>query len=160
MDYWDAVMQDDVYLIAAAGWAEAAKPRGIIEDKEKKIKETADLTIDEERDILMRCLALIEADSDAGKAVKGAQAAMDRAVLARYATLTEAEIKTLVVEDKWYASIRAAIDDEVQRLTQRLTRRVQELEQRYARPLPALEQEVEVFSAKVEGHLKKMGLSL
>ena len=24
MDYWDAVMQDDVYLIAAAGWAEAA----------------------------------------------------------------------------------------------------------------------------------------
>ena len=45
MDYWDAVMQDDVYLIATAGWAEAAKPRGIIEDKEKKIKETADLTI-------------------------------------------------------------------------------------------------------------------
>ena len=63
-------------------------------------------TINEERDILMRCLALIEADSEAGKAVKGAQAAMDRAVLARYATLTEAEIKTLVVEDKWYASIR------------------------------------------------------
>ena len=45
MDYWDAVMQDDVYLIAAAGWAEAAKPRGIIKDKEKKIKETADLAI-------------------------------------------------------------------------------------------------------------------
>ena len=113
---------------------------------------------DEERAILMRCLALIEAESQAGKAVKEAQAALDRAVLARYATLTAAEIKTLVVEDKWYASIRAAIDDEVQRLTQRLTRRVQELEQRYARPLPALEQEVEVFSAKVERHLKRMGV--
>ena len=247
MDYWDAVMQDDVYLIAAAGWADAAKPRGIIEDKEKKIKETADLAIkrkkyktdlippalivsrwfaaeravietlrgaqetaareleefveehsssgggedglladatnergrvttatvkarlrtigpepenDEERDILMRCLALIEGESQAGKAVKEAQAAMDRAVLARYATLTEAEIKTLVVEDKWCASIRAAIDNEVQRLTQRLAGRVQDLEERYARPLPALEHEVEVFSAKVEGHLKQMGLSL
>ena len=34
------------------------------------------------------------------------------------------------------------------------------LEERYARPLPALEQDVEVFSAKVEGHLKRMGLSL
>ena len=113
---------------------------------------------DEERAILTRCLALIEAESQAGKAVKEAQAALDRAVLARYATLTEAEIETLVVEDKWYASIRAAIDDEVQRLTQRLTRRVQELEQRYARPLPALEQEVEVFSAKVERHLKRMGV--
>ena len=40
MDYWDEVMQDDVYLIAMGGWMEAAKPRGIIEDKEKKIRET------------------------------------------------------------------------------------------------------------------------
>ena len=45
MDYWDEVMQDDVYLIAAASWVEAAKPRGIIEDREQRIKETADLTI-------------------------------------------------------------------------------------------------------------------
>ena len=45
MDYWDETMQDDVYLIAADSWVEAAKPRGIIEDKEKKIKETPDLTI-------------------------------------------------------------------------------------------------------------------
>ena len=45
MDYWDDVMQDDVYLIAADGWIEAAQPRGIIVDKEKKIQETPDLTI-------------------------------------------------------------------------------------------------------------------
>ena len=41
-------------------------------------------------------------------------------------------IKTLIVEDKWYGSTRAAIDDEVQRLTQRLARRLQDLEERYA----------------------------
>ena len=64
-----------------------------------------------------------------------------------------------MVEDKWSASIRTAIDHEVQRLTQRLAGRVQELEERYARPLPALEHEVEEFSAKVEGHLRRMGLS-
>ena len=246
MDYWDEVMQDDVYLIAATGWVEAAKPRGIIEDRERRIKETPDLTIrrrkykmdlippalivarwfaaeraaveelqgtretaahaledfveehsssgegeeallaevtndrgrvtggavkerlkaigrepenDEERNVLIRCLALIEAESNAAKAVKEAQAALDRAVLARYAALTEAEIKDLVVDDKWYAGIRAIIEDEVRRLTQRLTGRVQELEQRYARPLPALEREVEEFSTKVEGHLKRMGVS-
>ncbi len=45
MDYWADVMQDDVYLIAADGWVEAAKPRGIVEDKERKIKETPDLVI-------------------------------------------------------------------------------------------------------------------
>ncbi len=243
MDYWDEVMQDDVYLIATDGWVEAARTRGIIEDKEKKIKETPDLTIkrkkykmdlippalvvaryfateqtalealqaeldstvraleefveehtgedglladatndkgtvtkasvkerlkaiqdepesDKEREALKRCLALIEAESNAGKAVKDAQAELDQKVLDHYAVLTEAEIKTLVVEDKWVASIRAALDGEVERLTQQLAGRVKELEERYVSPLPELEREVEEFGVKVEGHLKKMGLSL
>ena len=244
MDYWDDVMQDDVYLIAADGWIEAAQPRGIIEDKEKKIKETADLTIkrnkykmdlvppalivaryfateqadvgflqvkqetasreleefveehtgedglledvvndkgkvtkagvtgqlkaiqddgepesDKERDALTRCLAFIEAESKAGKAVKEAQTALDQRVLLRYATLTETETKTLVVEAKWFTSIQTAIEAEVQRLTQQLAGRVKELDERYARPMPELEREVEEFGVKVEGHLKKMGIS-
>ena len=244
-DFWDEVMQDDVYLIAADGWMEAAKSRGIIEDKEKKIKETPDLTIKrkkykmdlippplvvaryfaaeqaaievlqvnyettvrereefveehtgednlledavnddgkinkvgmknrlkvipddddpesgEERKVLTRCLALIEAESEAAKAVKEARTALDQQVLARYATLTKDEVKTLVVEDKWFASIRAEIKGEEQRLTQQLAGRVKELEDRYAKPLPMLEEEVAALSEKVDGHLKKMGLSL
>ena len=115
---------------------------------------------DEEQEALMHCLALIEAESNAGKAVKDAQAELDQKVLDHYAALTEAEIKTLVVGDKWVASIRSALDSEVQRLTQQLAGRVKELEERYASPLPELEREVEEFGAKVEGHLKKMGLSL
>jgi type I restriction enzyme M protein len=42
MDYWVATMQDDVYLIARAGWVEAAKPRLIVETKEQKSKEQPD----------------------------------------------------------------------------------------------------------------------
>ena len=57
-------------------------------------------------------------------------------MLACYATLTETEIKTLVVEDKWLATIREAIEGEMQRLTQQLAGRAKELEERYARPLP------------------------
>jgi type I restriction enzyme M protein len=259
MDYWLDVMQDDGYLIAADGWVEAAKPRGIIEDKERKIKETPDLTLGrkkykmdlippalivaryfaaeqaaindlqakletatreleefveehsgeeglladavndkgkvtkgavrerlremtamdallpfepgisgavgndaelaEERAVLEDCLTLIEAEAEAARAVKDAQAALDEKVLRYYTRLTEAEIKTLVVEDKWFASIKAAIEGEVQRLTQQLAGRVKELEERYARPLPALEREVDAFSAKVEAHLKRMGLT-
>ena len=49
LDYWDETMQDDVYLLVADGWVEAAKPRGIIEDKEKRLKETPDLTIGRKR---------------------------------------------------------------------------------------------------------------
>ena len=114
----------------------------------------------DEKETLGKCLALIEAESAAAKAVKDAQAKLDAQVLAKYPKLTEAEIKTLVVEDKWFASIQAAIEGEVQRLTQQLAGRVQELEERYAHPLPELEREVKALTAKVEGHLKKMGLSL
>ena len=89
--------------------------------------------------------------------VKKEQEALDQQVLARYATLTEAEIKALVVEDKWIASIQAAITDEVQRLTQELTERVKELEERYAQPLLVLAEEVEGYSARVVEHLREMG---
>ena len=43
MDYWEEVMQDDVYLIGTDGWVEAAKPREVIQDRQ--MKETPDLVI-------------------------------------------------------------------------------------------------------------------
>jgi type I restriction enzyme M protein len=242
MDYWAEVMQDDVYLIASDGWTEAARPRGVVEDKDRKIKEIPDLTIgrrrykmdlappalivaryfaeeqaatealqtrdeaaaseledfvqehsgeegllaealnekgnitkggikdrlriiedeaerDDERDTLTRCLALIETESAASSVVREAQDALDEKVLAQYARLTEVEIKELVVEDKWLATLRAGIDREVERLTQQLAGRVKELEERYDQPLPAVEREVEALTAKVEGYLKRMGLA-
>ena len=241
MDYWDEVMQDDVHLIAADGWLDAAKPRCVVEDKDKKIKETPDLTIggkkykmdlippplivarffadeqahidtllamqeeasreleeyveehaveeglleeamndkgkvtkggvkarlkdikdesesDEERNALECCLKLIDSESTAGKAVKEAQAMLDAKVLEHYGELSEDEIKTLVVDDKWFTSIRNGIDGEVQQVTQRLSKRVQELEERYANTLPELETAVELHSEKVAEHLYEMGL--
>ena len=279
MDWWDEAMQDDVHLVAAEGWREAARPRGIIEDRERNVRETPDPTIgrrkykmdlippaliearcfaaerasvealraeheaaareaeefveehggegglledaadgkgrvaragverlrsamaadryeavfgsasdartprsgargadggvpegrprtiqealagDEDWEALTRGLRLFTARDEAGKAVKAAQAALDEQVLGRYAALTEAEIRTLVVEDKWFARLRDAVHGEVERLTQGLAGRVKALEERYARPLPELEREVEAFGAKVEGHLRRMGLS-
>lgn len=114
----------------------------------------------EERTALTQYLILLEAESKAERAVKKAQKAMEDQILARYATLTESEIKTLVVQDKWLDSIRTAIDDEVQRMTRQLAARVQQLEERYAHPLPKLEREVETFGDKVAGHLKRMGVSV
>ena len=44
MDYWDEVMQDDVYLITTDGWVKMLRqPRDLIQDK--NLKETPDLTI-------------------------------------------------------------------------------------------------------------------
>jgi type I restriction enzyme M protein len=38
MDYWAETMQDDYYLIADAGWIEGAKPREIVQVKNKEKK--------------------------------------------------------------------------------------------------------------------------
>lgn len=45
MRYWDGVMQDDLYLISADDWVEAAKPHVPLNDKERKIAEEADVSI-------------------------------------------------------------------------------------------------------------------
>ena len=243
MDYWNETMQDDAYLVVGEGWFDAAQPRGIVEDRKRKFKETPDLivkkrkykldlippelvvaryfaaeqcaveTLQEKRDIaardleefieehtgeegllegtvndkgkltkanvsarlkaieaesdssderqtLERGLALVEAESKASGVAKKAQADLDAQVFARYAALSESETKSLVVEDKWLASIRTAVESEVQRLIRRLGTRIQEIEERYARPLPELERDVEAYSAKVNSHLARMGISL
>ena len=40
MDYWDEVMQDDVYLVVTEGWAEAARPRVLVPVRGKGAAET------------------------------------------------------------------------------------------------------------------------
>ena len=112
-----------------------------------------------EMEPLLRYLVLMDAETAAGRAVKTAQAALDAQVLARYGTLTEDEIRTLVLDDKWLATIRNAVDHEVRRVARQFVDRVMELEERYAQPLPALEHDVQEFTAKVGEHIERMGLS-
>ncbi len=93
------------------------------------------------------------------KQLKEAEAALDQLAYDRYATLTEAEIKTLVINDKWLAHLAASIQGELDRVSQTLTTRIRLLAERYATPLPQLEDEVDLLAARVEEHLKRMGAS-
>jgi type I restriction enzyme M protein len=115
-------------------------------------KEAAD-----ERKALEAYLALIEQEAAANKKLKGAQKALDAKVSAKYGQLSEAEIKALVVDDKWLAALHAGVQGELDRVSQALTRRIRQLAERYAAPLPALAGEVETLAARVHEHLKKMG---
>jgi type I restriction enzyme M protein len=132
--------------------------KALVTARLKAIKDEKD--VDDERKALTACLKLIEVESDATDKVNEAQDALDEKVLAKYGTLTEAEIKALVVDDKWLPSVRTAIDGEVQRLTNALAGRVRELEERYEATLPQIEEEVEEYADKVEGHLKAMGVAI
>ena len=240
-DYWDEVMQDDVYLVVTEGWAEAARPRVLVPVRGKGTTESADLTVKrrkykmdllppglvvaryfateqaevdrlraeeeavardldefveeysgedgllesattdagkvtqaavrarlkvvrnepgggEERDALEVCLELMKSLAAAKRRTKAARTALDSKTLARYATLTVADIAEIVVDDKWVASVERAIGQQVERLAGGLVDRVSVLTERYADALPGLERRVEDYGAKVSEHLRRMGV--
>ena len=100
---------------------------------------------------------LLDQQADAKGRLKAAQEDLEAKLDAKYPTLTEDEIKTLVVDDKWLATIAAAVQGELDRVSQTLTGRIRQLAERYATPLPQLTDEVATLAARVDGHLKKMG---
>jgi type I restriction enzyme M protein len=111
----------------------------------------------DERAVLEAYADLLEQQSNAKAKRKTAQEELDKKIDAKYPELTEANIKTLVVEDKWMVHLSAALQGELDRVSQTLTGRIRQLAERYATPLPTLAEEVEGLTARVDEHLKKMG---
>ncbi|MEY4548331.1 MAG: hypothetical protein RL685_4526 [Pseudomonadota bacterium] len=242
MDYWAETLQDDVYLIVSDGWREAAKPQLLVEDKDKKTKEKADLVVGkkklktellppavviaryfaaeqaavdaieaelaaavqaiaelgeelggeeglleeaktdndkltkasvaarlkaargdrdaaDERKVLEQYLALEEKKAALGSKLKAAADALAEKVLAKYQKLSEDEVKSLVVDDKWLRAVKDAVQGELDRVSQTLTGRVRELAERYAKPLPEVVSEVDALSTRVQAHLERMGFA-
>jgi type I restriction enzyme M protein len=134
-----------------------------LNDKDKVTKATVTArlklaTDPDEKAALKQAKKLFDAEGDAKKALKEAQDSLDLAVFKQYPKLSIDEIKSLIVNDKWLATLESNIVAEIERVTQQLANRVKELEERYSEPLPALTQSVENLSDKVAGHLKAMGL--
>ncbi len=233
MDYWAETMQDDCYLIAAAGAADGWKAETYrIIEKDKKGKEkdkgwTCDLVpkalivaryfakeqaaitkleaelegvaartteleeehggeegalseldkvnkanvtarlkeikgdkeAKEEAAVLNEWLKLANEEADIKKRLKDAEAALDAKAYAHYPKPSEADVQTLVVDDKWLAALDAAIHGEMDRISQALTQRVKELVERYETPMPQQVHTVAELEAKVDRHLETMGFS-
>jgi type I restriction enzyme M protein len=123
----------------------------------RKIKD--DPEAQDEITILQEWIKLNETESALKKQIKDASDALDKLAYEKYATLTEEEVKTLVVDDKWLTAISEGIKKELDRVSQSLTGRMRQLAERYATPLPQLVAEVQELSAKVAEHLRKMGMS-
>lgn len=111
----------------------------------------------EELQVLKQWQALSEQVAVLKKAVKAAEIALDAQAYGHYAKLSKAYIQSLVVDDKWMAHLSAAVQGELDRVSQTLTGRIRELAERYATPLAELTDEVAKLAARVEEHLKKMG---
>lgn len=97
-------------------------------------------------------------ESVKSSAIKDAEKSLYILLIEKYPNIPLEEVKNLIVEDKWLATLQASIIAEIERVTQQMANRVKELEERYSVPLPKLTKSVGSLSDKVAEHLKAMGL--
>ncbi len=124
----------------------------------KEIK--GDREAKDEAAVLNDWLKLANEEADLKRRLKEAETVLDSKACNYYPRLTEDDIKTLVVEDKWLSALDSAIHGEMDRISQSLTQRVKELAERYETPMPQMTDRVDELEAKVNRHLERMGFKL
>ncbi len=248
MDFWDATMQDDCYLISGEGWLQAALPREIfqvkrdgkpvwpqqhdyavgkrrfrselipasllvsryfakeqtaidvllaqlaeleqmLEEKREEGSGEGGLLLEvmdgeeEQQKVIPKLIktrlkvirkdkehaaeraaieaydALLSNQSEKRSALKLAEKDLLDKVIGRYPELTVSDIRSLVIHDKWISTLSRAVQEELDRVSHSLTGRLKELAERYATPLPKIEDDLAKMSSRVEKHLKKMGMA-
>lgn len=112
-----------------------------------------------EKAILEQYLKLSEEQTETNKKIKDSKVDLDKKLLGKYKTLSETEIKTIVVDEKWMTTVENNLKNEMQRISQRLTQRIKELAERYEQTLTQLNDEVTELEKKVNAHLSKMGFT-
>jgi type I restriction enzyme M protein len=115
--------------------------------------------MNEEAKVLSEWLVLTRQVSELKTAIKDNEEFLDSDCYRKYPKLTAAEVKTLVVDDKWMATLDTAIHGEMDRVSQQLTQRVKELAERYETPMPQMTSRVAELEAKVNQHLEGMGFT-
>lgn len=131
--------------------------KGNVNARLKEIEGDADAK-DEEK-VLKQWVKLSDAEASAKKVMKKAESAADEAAHAKYDQLSQAEVRTLVVGDKWLATLFSHIHGELDRISHALTQRVKELGERYETPLPETTTTAVSLEAKVNVHLQRLGFA-
>lgn len=131
--------------------------KGAVNARLKEIE--GDQEAEVERAVLVKWAELADAEARLKKRVKAADSDLDHKALSHYAKLAEADVKALVVEDKWLARVEADIHSELDRTNRDLTQRIHVLVERYESPAPDIAKRVEALSSQVEQHLKRMGFA-
>jgi type I restriction enzyme M protein len=115
--------------------------------------------VSDELEVLKLWRKLSTRATDLKKRIRILDAELDDKALARYSTLTLDEVKTLVVDHKWMASLDMAVHSELEHVSQTLTSRVKDLAERYGWTLSELVQQVNDLEAQVARHLAQMGFN-
>ena len=91
------------------------------------------------------------------KTLRAAAAELDGQTRERYGHLTDEEIRYLLIDRKWLASVRNAIENAYDAMIQNFSVGLNALHERYARPLPEIEAETKRHEANVKAALESMG---
>lgn len=110
-------------------------------------------------DVARGALALVDAEASLKRIAKRDQVALDEMTLRKYGDLTDDEVKSIMLDDKWHAAIAAKIDGEVNALTHALVVRIRQLGERYAETIDELDAELTKLGARVAEHLVSMGVA-
>lgn len=130
--------------------------RTLVVSRLKKITPEGD---PDEARALKRAIKLYDAEAEAKKKAREAKATLDLATLTKYGDLTENEVKTLVLEDKWRATLLHRVADEVDNLALDLVARITQLGERYGETLDSLDRQLRQLESEVSTHLANMGIS-
>jgi len=242
MDYWNDIMQDDLYVIASDGWEigkvpgrkiKSTKNKGVVTHKpiegiegiesklisselliEKYFKTEYQAILDKEAkteevkakmeeleeenngdngDTFQDCrggkgaitkgaletcikdnkdkesfkvelkiwneyLDLFKEEAKIKNEAKEERKKLEKLVWEKYKTLSMDEIQQIVLDLKWLGNVKAAINTEMESISQRLTTRIKELGERYDTKLGDLASDTQSLESKVSEHLQKMGL--
>ncbi|HYL81755.1 MAG TPA: N-6 DNA methylase [Candidatus Acidoferrum sp.] len=111
-----------------------------------------------ERAMLKNYLDLVEQDAILTDKIEEARKDLEAKVAARSAVLTGDEIRRLMIDEKWVPALAAGVTAEHDRVLRAFTGHLQQLVERYATPFAALTREVVASAARLEGHLRRIGV--
>jgi type I restriction enzyme M protein len=113
----------------------------------------------EEEVVLKRWAKLNSQQAELKKTIKTSEVELDNLAHDKYPELTEEEIKSLAVDEKWLTIMGAAIHGEMNRISLLLAVSVKQLAERYEAPLPLQGAAIIKLEQKVNAHLKRMGFA-
>lgn len=125
-----------------------------------RLKQLSPNTDKEEYDLLNKLVELYNLQSQKSKDLKDKIEDLDKLSYNKYSQLTIEDIKDIVVKDKWMQTFENALTWELDKVSQTLSWRIIQLEDRYQNTLSELTQNVEIYEKKVAQHLEKMGFSM
>ena len=145
--------EEDMLSEAKSDAGNVSKP--ILTKRINLIKEDSEFA--DELKILLEYKVLLDEKNNFANKIKILETELDKNLFKKYNDLNESEIENLVINNKWLFTIHNLIHEEMEQISHKLARRINELADRYEIPLPELSKDVQTLSKKVDDHLEKMG---